>query len=214
MISIDNYNKEDLLLVKGHFLVFVSCLVLIGGIFWATRYIDNSAEAELQQVRSQITGMRNSIDRIQLEEGVARQYVNQYQTLQTNGVVGDEDRLHLLELLSQIRAQRQLFPININIHEQAQLTLPYGNNTIGTGQPVQLRSSVLDINFPLLHEEDLSRLMSDLLGSRYFLQPASCRIDDNNEGNTTYYYLDKHFNASCSMYWYTFNITPVAEAPP
>jgi hypothetical protein len=214
MIDIRNYNKEDLLLIKGHILAFVSCLVLIGGIFWAAGYIDTSAETELQQVRSQIAGMRSSMDKIQLDENIARQYVNQYQTLQTNGVVGEENRLQLLELLARIRAQHQLFPISINIHEQAELTLPYGNNTTGSGQPVQLRSSVLEITFPLLHEEDLSRLVDDLLGSLYFLQPASCRIDNNNESNTSYYYLNKHFNASCSMYWYTFNVTPAAEAQP
>lgn len=211
MISISNYDKQDLLLIKGHLLAFVLCLLLIGGIFWATSYLDNSADAQLQQVRTQIASVRSSIDKIQLEESIATQYVDQYLALQTRGVVGDEDRLHLLELLARIRAQHQLFPVSINIHEQAELTLPNENNGGGTAQPVQLRSSVLEISFPLLHEEDLARLLSDLLQSPYFLQPATCRIADNNVGDQTHYYLDRHFNASCSLYWYTFNATAEAQ---
>jgi hypothetical protein len=214
MISVNSYHKDDLLLIKGHILAFVLCLLLIGGIFWTVRYIDNSAEAELQQARSQIDSVRSSMDRIQSAEEVAKQYIDQYQRLQMNGVVGEEDRLHLLELLSQIRAEHQLFPVSINIHEQAELALPSENNADGSGQPVKLRSSVLDISFPLLHEEDLSRLLGELLRSSWFLQPASCQIDNNNKGNTTYYYLGKHFSASCSLYWYTFNVAPAAEVQP
>jgi len=213
MISVNSYNKEDLLLVKGQFLALVLCLLLIGGIFWTAKYIDNSAATGLQQVRNQIDAVRSSMERIQSEAEVARQYIDQYASLQMNGVVGAEDRLHFLELVSQIRAQHQLFPISINIHEQAELALADGNKANGSGQSVKLRSSVLEISFPLLHEEDLSRFLEELLRSSYFLQPASCQVRDNNEGNTSYYYLDKHFTASCSIYWYTFNVAPVAEVP-
>ena len=213
MISIGEYNREDLLLIKGYLLVFAVCLILVAGIFWGIDYADNSAVADLQQARGQMDNIRGAIDKIQSDEVTASQYIDKYLSLEMNGVIGTEDRLQLLELLADIRAQHDLFPISINIGEQAELTLPYANNPSGVEQPVKLRSSILELGFPLLHEEDLSRLLDDLLASSHFLQPAHCEIKANSDSNTTFYYLDKHFTATCSMYWYTFNVT-AAEAQP
>lgn len=214
MISISEYHREDLLLIKGYLVTLAVCLILVGGIFWGVNYFDNSAVAELQQARNQMDNISNAMNKIKSDEGTASKYIDEYLSLQAAGVIGTEDRLQLLELLAQIRAQHELFPIRIDIGEQAELTLPYGNNSDGSGPPVKLRSSVLEISFPLLHEEDLSRFLGDLLGSTHFLQPAKCQVTVNNENNTNFYYLDKHFNASCSMYWYTFNVTAAAEAQP
>ena len=212
MISIREYHREDLLLIKGYLLALVACVVFIGGIFWSASYLDRSAAAKLRQTRNQMDAISSAMNTIRSDEGIASKYVDKYMSLEMTGVVGDEDRLQLLELLAQIRAQHELFPIRIDIGEQAQLTLPYLNSN-GLAPPVALRSSILQIDFPLLHEEDLSRLLDDLLASSNFLQPASCKITANNDSNTNFYYLDKHFNASCSMYWYTFNVTPAEVQP-
>ncbi len=214
MISINEYHRGDLLLIKGSILTIAACLLLVGGIFWGANYFDNSAAAGLQQARNQMNNISNAMNKIQSDEVTASKYIDKYLTLQTNGVIGAEDRLQLLELLAQIRTQHELFPIRIDIGEQAELTLPYASNSDGSGPRVKLHSSVLGISFPLLHEEDLSHVLDDLLGSPHLLQPANCEITANDESNTNFYYLDKNFTASCSMYWYTFNVTTPAEAQP
>ena len=214
MISIREYNKEDLLLIKVRLLIFVMCVILAGGIFWGTRYIENSAVKELQQTRNEMDNVRSAIATIQADEVTVKNYIDTYRSLQTKGVVGTEDRLQLLELLAQIRTQHELFPVNLNIGQQAELNLAYQNTAGSTGQSVKLRSSVLEISFALLHEEDLSRFLDDILGDSQFLQPAACQLSANNVSNTNYYFLDKHFTASCSLYWYTFNVSAAAGAQP
>ncbi|MES2625946.1 MAG: hypothetical protein V4628_11760 [Pseudomonadota bacterium] len=214
MISMSEYQKEDLSLIKGHLLTLVICIALIGGIFWTANTLKKSAALELQQTRSQLDNIRSSMDTLKSEEGTASKYLDKFQSLQMSGVIGAEDRLQLLESLAQIRAQHELLPISINIGEQAEYTLPYTNTLGDTGKPIKLRSSVLSMDIPLLHEGDLARLMNDLLASSPLLQPASCRIATNNAANTNFYYLNRHFNAACSMYWYTFDITGVDEAQP
>jgi hypothetical protein len=214
MIRINAYQREDLWLIKGSLVMVTVCLFLVGGIFWGANYFDKSAAAGLQQARNQMNNISNAMAKIQSDEGTASQYIDKYLTLQTNGVIGAEDRLQLLELFAQIRNEHELFPIRIDIGEQAELTLPYASNSDGSGPPVKLRSSVLEISLPLLHEEDLSHLLDDLLASPHLLQPARCAITANDESNTNFYFLDKHFTASCSMYWYTFNVSAPAEAQP
>jgi len=214
MNGIGDYDSEDFYLIKGSLLILALSLVLAGTIFWGVHYIDNGAAAELQQARNQIDSIYSAMDQFKAQEGTVDKYLDKYVRLQRDGVIGVEDRLELLELLARIRSEHALFPLRIDIGEQAEFTLPYQSADGSTGRPISLRSSVLDINFPLLHEEDLSRLLDDLLGSSNLLQPASCMISANNKDNTNFYVLDEHFAASCSFYWYTFNITEAAEALP
>src|SRR5690606_42093704 len=107
------------------------------------------------------------------------------------------------EDLAAIRKAFNLFPVNLNIGEQNAIPLQRNGNA---ERQVALQTSLVQITLPLLHENDLARLLVTLLDGPGLVQPLSCTLAVNNTEASSFIYLAQHFSAVCSLQWYTFRL--------
>jgi hypothetical protein len=205
------FKKEEYWLIKWPLFSFVLSLVFAGGLFFGLTTIDSAAADELRRARAKLDDARNRVDKIEEEEQTIIEYVGRYRLMQEDGVVTPEDRLQFQELLQEVRAANELSKVPYKIAEQTHLKLQYPPESAGNGKDIVLNTTGVDLTLPMLHEDDLSRLLMGLMNGPGVLQPLRCSIEATNPGTTDYIYLGQHFDGACSFNLYTFQLPP--EAP-
>ncbi|MFH2123128.1 MAG: hypothetical protein ABIJ50_06570 [Pseudomonadota bacterium] len=159
--------------------------------------------------------MATQIRQIEDEEAAIRGHIDQYRQLEVSGVIGDEERLKLVEVLGHIRAQYKFYPLQFDIGQQVVIPLREGS-----GEPwLSLRSSQIKFTLPLLHEEDLSRLLVELrnIGRGLFVVEECSLSRPGTEKQGDPVQLKENLNASCTLSWLTLKPeekNPGAESVP
>ncbi|MDD3815007.1 MAG: hypothetical protein PHZ02_10210 [Desulfocapsaceae bacterium] len=194
----------DLLLLKWPVLLLTTCVVA-SVIFWvgALRFRENSILA-MQAAQAHRAQMDAMIQQIKDEGENIRSYSDRYHQLLASGVIGDEDRLELVELLGRIRSRYNLFPIQFDIEQQATLPLQEGESE-DAGPSLSLRASRIQIALSLLHEEDLSRLLDELRGvGRGMFVVEECSVSrTGGDAASELLKLSENLSASCKILWLT-----------
>ena len=149
--------------------------------------------------------MTASVRQIEDEEKTVRSFIDRYRQLATEGVISDEDRLELVEAVNSIRARHALYPVQLDIEQQAML--PLGQN-VGQGNPgnsISYRVSRIRLTMPLLHEEDLSHLLEGLRDiKRGIFIAEECSIKRTGENSEiARLALHENLTASCKILWLT-----------
>jgi len=124
------------------------------------------ATQRLQQARSRLDAARRERDSLQESADVFR-------TLVERGLLQNERRLDLVELVNDLRARHQLFSLDYEISPQRTLSLT-GNRTYPS---VDVLASRVRIKARALHEGDLLGFVEDLSRSRQgFYSVDRCRL--------------------------------------
>jgi hypothetical protein len=210
MIS-SEFKKEEYWLIKWPLFSLVFSLVLCGGLLFGLNTVDAAAASDLRRARSTLDEAREALDKIEEEEATIIEYIGRYRQMEQDGVVTAEDRLQFQERLLEIRDQFNLFPVGLNIQGQTALPLQYPEGRAERGREIVLNTSLVQLNLPMLHENDLANLLLSLMDGPGLLQPLSCSISSNNTDTTSFIYLARHFNAACTLNWYTFKLPPPEE---
>lgn len=202
------FDKQDLFSLKWRILTAVLSLAIAAGIYYAADFLNADMTIAVRVARSNLQNARTSVDQIEQEEATIIEYIGRYQGLDADGIVSPEDRLILLETITNIRDNNDLFPITLNIGEQASLALLYDPAETSPGGPINLKSTELELSLPLLHEGDLTSLLDELLNSPGLFLPQECTMRLNNPAITNYIMLGQHQTATCSLLWFTFDVNP------
>tara|TARA_R110000772_G_scaffold29023_8_gene72849 strand:+ start:251 stop:895 length:645 start_codon:yes stop_codon:yes gene_type:complete len=205
------FNKQDYFALKWKILTALLCLSIAVAIYLIANFINEDMNRAVNIARSELQNARTSVDQIELEEATIIEYIERYQDLEIEGIVNDEDRLLFLELITEIRENYDLFPISINIGEQSTLRLLYDPAEREPGGPINLNATELEISLPLLHENDLTRLLDALLSSPGLFLTRECSIKLLNPAITNFIVLGQHQTATCDLLWFTFDIDPPAD---
>lgn len=155
----------------------------------ATKLMQTAAQAE----RNDFDG---KLKRVRSEEIEIKQKSALFHTLQSRGVIGDEQRLDWVELLAEIRDRRRLLDLQYEIAPQRPLdaTPVSGFGFYASSMTVQLK---------LLHEEDLTRLLDDLRQqARALIQVRSCSVSRLPRGGSDGG-LPAQLQAECQIDWIT-----------
>lgn len=207
--------KSDYLRLKWPILALVASIVIGLGLYATLSAADASATRALNLARAELDFAQSRVDRIEEEESTIREYIGHYQEISRLGVLGGEDRLQLLERFAALRETHGLFPIDIEIAGQKKLPLQYGElsgKPVGEpGRPVAVQVSAVNFTLPLLHENDLSNLLAGLLEGSELIQAQTCTISASSVDSVDYLRLGQHFNAGCSLAWYTLSIEGPAQ---
>lgn len=204
----DLFDKQDIFSLKWRILTAVVSLSIAIGIYFAASYLNTEMSRSVRSAQANLQNARNSVDQIEQEEATIIEYIGRYQELDSDGIVSPEDRLVLLERITQIRDNNDLFPISLNIGEQSSLRLIYDPTESSPGGPINLNATELEISLPLLHEGDLTNLLGELLGSPGLFLTRECEMSLNNPSITNYIMLGQHQSASCNLLWFTFDLNP------
>jgi hypothetical protein len=209
MIS-NEFKKEDYWRIKWPLLAMLLSLLFAGGLFFALTTVDTAAAAELRRARSELDSAREDVEKIEEEEQTIIKNIGRYRTMEEDRVVMPEDRLQFQERLLEISSENELFLVSLEIGIQSHMPLQYSEGRTEPGKEVILNTSPVDINLSLLHENDLSRLLADLMDGPGVLQPLRCTVSANSRRTTSFIYLAQHFSTECSLLLYTFQPPPPA----
>lgn len=206
--------SPDLLLLKWPVLLLVGSVV-VSVLWWggAYKFREDSVLA-MQAAQANRAQMDALIEQIKDEEKIIRSYSDRYRHLLASGVIGDEDRLELVEALGRIRGRHNLYPIQFDIGQQ--VVLPLQESEPENGEPsLSLRASRIEIVLSLLHEEDLSRLLDELrsLGRGMFVVEECSISRTGGETASELLKLSENLSASCKILWLTLK-TEDRVAPP
>ncbi len=206
MRQLTPFANKDLLLIKWKIVFFILCVLISVAMFWATETLYSKANRSLIIAQGELYSARSAVEMIEEEEATIVEYIDRYQELSNQRIIQPEDRLVFLEAVADLRAQYDLFPIELNIGEQLGVPLQYDPSESEPGGPIDLKASTVSINYSLLHEEDLSRFLGGLLNTEGLYQTRECQIQTVNQNTQSYLYLAQHFLARCELLWYTFDL--------
>jgi hypothetical protein len=193
--------KEDLPLIRKPVSAAVAVIVICAGLYWgglsfrdAQRQSMLKTAADLQQAESLY---RNVLE----EKRTILNYLDRYRQLSVDGIIGQEDRLGLIEKIGRIRETHRLFPIEVEITPQFAVT---GTKLQETGTGPILHASAIRFSLPLLHEGDLFRLLEGLHEIRWLLVAETCTMERLSSGvDLGRLDLAENMNASCRFFWVT-----------
>ena len=182
--------------------------VLMGAIGGTSIYVANGLTRSAGLEKTSAQAERNDFDgklkRVSSEEIEIKQKSALFKTLQTRGIVGEEQRLEWVELLKDIRDKRRLLDLVYEIAPQRPLDTPSA-----TGYA--FHASTMKLQIKLLHEEDLTRLIDDLRQqARALIQVRSCSITRLPRGPSEGA-IPAQLQADCSIDWITLRETPVRK---
>lgn len=210
MINFRKMEKSDMLMLRKPIIVFlITCAIVTAFYFVLEGFLQKAAVA-LSNAQAQYEQVSTSVQQIAQEEQTIIRYIDRYSQIEANGVVSKEDRLHLLESMTDIRSRFLLYPIEVDLSEQTITRLegdPYALNPVG---PVDLLSTQVSFVLPLLHEKDLTNFATKLLEDNGLLLPQHCLL---NLINTEFKALDENLQADCTFLWYTFDVDAKEEIP-
>lgn len=203
-------NADDLKALRTPFIV-LAVVILIGaaGIF----YLNQSLASLRRDLTQQTNLMREARTRLQRsgdEKQVIVRHLPAYRNLERMGFVGEEQRLNWVEGLRLSNQQSQLFGISYQIG--AQQPYPFAAE-LNPGQ-ITVHHSLMKLNFGLLHEGDLLRLLTTLgkQGAGFFavnqceMERAGAAV--TNTGGAVRY--QPNLRAECELSWITLR-APATE---
>jgi hypothetical protein len=122
-------------------------------------------------------------------------------------VVSEEDRLELVEAVATIRDRHRLWAMQLDVEKQATMPLSEEGAYGDSGTTMAVQASRIRITIPLLHEEDLLKLITELRRiKRGIIVTEECvikRSGGDRDGNLLEF--GQNLDASCSLLWLTMN---------
>jgi hypothetical protein len=200
--------QDDLRWLRGPVTMVVIVLAISIGTYVAASYYRNGEQRLEFNATTNLDLISVQVQDIEQEEQAVVNSIGVYNSMVANRVMGEEDRVGLLEEITQIRERYLLFPINVSIGEQDRLLLEYPENVDFPDDQITLRSSPVQVRFSLLHEEDLTRFLGDFLDSGRLMVPSNCTVSSALEDPDDAMRVVQHQIAACEFYWYTYQLEP------
>ena len=211
------FAHPDRRLLQGAILRLTAALV-IAAILTGTAYrFYDRRERALGDAQAGWAGLSESVTRLEEEQQIIRSYRPRYLELEAEMVVSDEDRLELVEAMASIRARHQLWAMQVDVDKQATMPLSEEGADDDSGSAMAVQVSRIRIAIPLLHEEDLLKLISELRSlKRGIIVTEQCvikRSGGDRDGNLLEF--GQNLDASCTLLWLTMNqLEPAGEEQP
>ncbi len=196
-------NTDDLKALRNP-LILLAAIVAIGAA--AIFYLNQSLSTLRKDFTQQTNLMREARTRLQRsgdEKQIIVRHLPAYSNLERIGFVGEEQRLNWVEGLRLSNQQSQLFGVTYQIG--AQQPYPFASE-LNPGQ-LAIHHALMKINFNLLHEGDLMRLLSTLgkQGAGFF-SVNQCQMDRSGTANVTAgsaVRYQPNLRAECDLSWIT-----------
>ncbi len=205
------FSKDDVVLLRKPVMVALACVSFSVILYLLVGYLNTAASNANQLAQSQYDQVQTSIQQIAQEEATIIEYIDRYRQMVDDTLFEVEDRLALLERVQTIRSALRLFPIDVEIAQQSSHPLSYAPEEVSPGEPVNLLLSHVRMSLPLLHEEDLTGLLNELLAGRGHFIPYLCMLR-STVSQQGYVAVADNLAAECRFYWLTFQVNPtVAE---
>jgi hypothetical protein len=200
--------REDLAWLKWWLVALpVSLVIAIGGYRGGLYFRGEMSRLEINS-RSNFDAILQEVAQIEESEQIIVDNIDRFNSLVEKHLLDAEDRISLLEDIRRIRENFGLFPIDVGIREQTSLMLDYEGGVEFPEESISIRSSLVTVGLPLLHEEDLSRFLDAFLNAERLMVTTSCTITVTSLDPVMALELVPHQMARCGFIWYTFAREP------
>lgn len=181
--------------------ILIAALVLSGVLIKFTLVQQKAAEEQRLAQTKAMNDARERYHRSGEEREVILRYLPAYRKLQSEGVVGAEQRIEWIEGLRSANKQAGLFGVTYQLEARKPFTM------LGQNNPASqfLQQSLMKLSFGLVHEGDLTRFLQTLATQQsgmFFIR--SCTIDRavRNDAPAP---RQPNLNAQCELSWLTID---------
>ncbi len=191
-------NLRDLAALRGALIVLATIAALGAAAVVFTARLVEQAEREMMTQKSALQEARLRYQRSGDEKDTIVRYLDDYEKLQREGVVGEERRINWIDGLRTANIHSELFGVDYQIGVQQ----PFAGGGASPGG-MELRQSEMKIRLPLLHEGDLLRFLETLDRQHVGLfTVGKCALDRANQAGGAPRY-QPNLVAECSLTWIT-----------
>jgi hypothetical protein len=189
-----SFSQEDLPHIKASLTTFLIVVAIGGGaVLYSQKYASDALKAKLN-VQQQLTDARNKLQAARTDQENMANYTKEYSAIQRREIVGEEQRLNLIEGLELLRKRNRVIDFKYSITPQQAYKTPTG---LDAGN-FDLKLSTMSLQLELLHEGQLinfyDTLRRDMKG--WFIL-NKCTLERSG-GTTT-----AQLKADCSGGWLT-----------
>ncbi|PCJ26399.1 MAG: hypothetical protein COA96_05195 [SAR86 cluster bacterium] len=203
MASHQRQRSEDLQWLKWWILLLLFAITVSTAIYWGAFYYQGEMRRLENGILTDFDVISQEIRQIESSERIIVENIDRFNTMTANQIMADEDRVSLLEDIRNIRNKYQLFPIDVDVREQNSQPLLYEEGIDYPDEDISLRSSIVQIRLPLLHEEDLTRFLADFLNTGRLMVSNECTIVATLLDGRNLLEFVEHQVATCEFTWYT-----------
>lgn len=191
-------NAEQLKALRMPLILLITAIIASAGAIYYTHQLRLQAQAALVQQQNQLREAQTRMRRSGDEKSIIVQYVDKYRQLEQSGFIGDEQRINWLDALRAANGRTDLFGVNYDIG--AQQAYLYAAE-FDPGQ-INLRQSLMKLEFRLLHEIDLLRFFEALrLQNTGLFHLDQCTLRRTETTGALRY--QPNIAASCQLAWIT-----------
>lgn len=203
--------QDDLIWLRWPLILLTLIVAMVVGAWLFASSYRNSVQREEFNARNRLDLLIGQVREIEEAERIIVDNIGVYNSMVARGVMDAENRVALLDDIANIRSRYNLYPINVDISEQSRLVIPFVSEVDFPTEQVSLRSSRISLQLPLLHEEDLTRLINELLATGRLLAIDRCAVNYALESEENFLTLVQHQIAVCDIYWYSFQREPYID---
>jgi hypothetical protein len=181
--------------------VLVAAVILSAILIKVSSAQHKAAETQLRAQAAALKEARDRFHRSGEERNAILRYLPAYRKLQSEGLIGAEQRIEWIEALRTANKQAGLFGVMYQLEARKPFTL------LGQGNPAapSLQQSQMKLSFGLVHEGDLMRFLEMLATQQsgmFFIR--SCIIDRPVRIDTPAP-RQPNLNAQCELSWLTID---------
>jgi len=189
---------RDLAALRGSLIVLATFVALGAAAVAFTARLVDKATAEMKVRQAALEEARLRYQRSGDEKDTIVRYLDGYEKLQREGVVGEERRINWIDGLREANIRSELFGVDYQIGVQQ----PYSGRTHVAG--IEVRQSDMKIRFPLLHEGDLLRFLDTLERQHMGLFLVDkCALERTNQTGGAALRYQPNLVAECDLTWIT-----------
>lgn len=152
------FSQADLPYIKWSLATFIVVLAIGGSAVFFSQKFATDAQKAKRAAQQQLNDARNKLNAARDDQANMAAYTQEYSAIQRRGVIGDEQRLNLIEGLDNLRKRNRVLDFKYAISPQQ----PYKPVPALDSGNFDLKISNMTLQFELLHEEQLINFFDSL----------------------------------------------------
>ena len=192
------FSREGWRSLAGSWVILVVSIFAAIAIVAASQWYRDREKHESMASEQRLKESRGRVEAARRERDSLQESADVFRTLVERGLLQNEQRLDLVEMMNNLRARYQLFSLDYEIAPQRALALPGGR----VYASVDVLASRVRIKLRALHEGDVLDFVDGLTHSgQGFYVVDRCKMRRAEEARVDI--LAPHVEAECTLEWIT-----------
>jgi len=195
-------NKIDWVYLRGPLIIFAVSILVSVALAMVGMQFEDAQHREYQQAYSSLRSTHQRYRDLVNDIGLLDQYRSLYTDYKDSGLVGKERRLSWIESLEATNSVLRLPLLTYNLRPQEDFERPGFKAKRG----VEVKSSPMELNMGLLHEQDLFALFDGLHTSiKNLFTVDSCSLSRDGDIQRSLDTRRTNLSSKCTIRWVTID---------